>query len=220
MLIAQELIVDNIPPLSLNDTGETALEWMDEFKVTHLSVVEGTDFVGTISESDVLGMRDLAEPIKLYRDYLNRSFVMEHQHIFEVVKVVNDHLLSIVPVLDQREHYKGSITISQLMKIIADMPLANDPGGIIVIEMNQSDYSLHLVSGIVEENNARILGTFITGHPDSTKVHLTLKLNKVDIRAIVASLQRHDFDVTYFGNSDYGDDLRDRFESFMNFIKD
>ena len=49
-MLAEELIVDNIPPLSKNDTGETALRWMDEFKIMHLSVVENKNFLGTISD--------------------------------------------------------------------------------------------------------------------------------------------------------------------------
>lgn len=218
-MLAEELIVDNIPPLHPDDSGERALQWMDEFKVTHLSVVENNNFLGTISESDVLGMSDAGENVGQYRDLYNPTFVTQSQHIFEVVKVVNDHLLSIIPVLDAQEHYKGSITIAQLMKIIADMPVANNPGGIIVLELNVHDYSLHTISGIIEENNALILGTFITSHADSTKMQLTIKVNKTDIGSIIASLQRHDYNITFFGDdSDVGDDLRDRYDSLMNFI--
>lgn len=218
-MIAEELIVDNIPPLQISDSGETALQWMDEFKISHLSVIDHGQFAGTISESDILGMADLSEPISRYKELLNPAFVSQNQHIFEVVKVVNDQKLSIIPVLDAQENYVGSITIAQLMDIIADMPVANNPGGIIVIELNQNDYSLEAIARIIEENNTKILGTFITAHTDSTKMQLTIKVNKVDIKAIVASLQRHEFNVTFFeDNNESNDDLRDRFDSFMNYL--
>jgi len=218
-MLAEELIVDNIPPLSKNDTGETALRWMDEFKIMHLSVVENKNFLGTISESDVLGMTDLSEKIGSYMELLNPAFVTQRQHIFEVVKVVNDRKLSIIPVLDANEKYAGSITIAQVMEIIADMPVANNPGGVIVLELNYNDYSLEAIARIIEENNTKILGTFITSHPDSTKMKLTIKVNTVDIRAIVSSLQRHEYSITYFEDSgDFNDDLKDRFDSFMNFL--
>ena len=218
-MLAEELIVDNIPPLSKNDTGETALRWMDEFKIMHLSVVENKNFLGTISESDVLGMTDLSEKIGSYMELLNPAFVTQRQHIFEVVKVVNDRKLSIIPVLDAHEKYAGSITIAQVMEIIADMPVANNPGGVIVLELNYNDYSLEAIARIIEENNTKILGTFITSHPDSTKMQLTIKVNTVDIRAIVSSLQRHEYSITYFEDSgDFNDDLKDRFDSFMNFL--
>lgn len=218
-MLAEELIVDNIPPLKPTDSGETALEWMDEFKVNHLSVVDNLSYLGVISESDILGMADVGENISAYRDLLNPVFVTESQHIFEVVKVVNDHLLTIIPVLNSNEEYSGSITIAQLMKIIADMPVANSPGGIIVLELNINDYSLHSIAGIIEENDARILGTFITSHPDSTKMQLTIKVNKTEIGSIISSLQRHNYSITFFNDSGKAeDDLRDRFDSFMNYL--
>jgi len=218
-MLAEELIVDNIPPLQKSDTGETALQWMDEFKLMHLSVIEDNNFLGTISESVVLGMADLSEKIGSYMELLNPAFVTQRQHIFEVVKVVNDQKLSIIPVLDAQEKYVGSITIAQLMEIIADMPVANNPGAVIVLELNQNDYSLEPIVRIIEENNTKILGTFITSHSDSTKLQLTIKVNTVDIRSIVSSLQRHEYSITYFeDNSDFNDDLKDRFDSFMNFL--
>lgn len=218
-MLAEELIVDNIPPLSPNDSGETALRWMDEFKVTHLSVVDGTTFLGTVSESDILGMADIGEKVGNYRELYNPTFVTQNQHIFEVVKVVNDHMLSIIPVLGTQENYLGSITIAQLMKIIADMPVANNPGGIIVLELSIHDYSLQSIAGIIEENNTRILGTFVTSHPDTTKLQLTIKVNKIDIRSIIAALQRHNYTITFFEDkSDYGEDLRDRYDAFMNYL--
>jgi acetoin utilization protein AcuB len=218
-MLAEELIVDNIPPLQKSDTGETALQWMDEFKLMHLSVIEDNNFLGTISESVVLGMADLSEKIGSYMELLNPAFVTQRQHIFEVVKVVNDQKLSIIPVLDAQEKYVGSITIAQLMEIIADMPVANNPGAVIVLELNQNDYSLEPIVRIIEENNTKILGTFITSHSDSTKLQLTIKVNNVDIRSIVSSLQRHEYSITYFeDSSDFNDDLKDRFDSFMNFL--
>ncbi|GAB4376274.1 MAG: hypothetical protein Kow0075_03260 [Salibacteraceae bacterium] len=218
-MLAEQLIVENIPPLSTSHTGETALRWMDEFKVTHLSVVDDRKFLGTISESDVLGMADVGEAIGKYRELYNPTFVLQTQHIFEVVKVVNDHMLSIIPVLDSNETYLGSITIAQLMRIIAEMPVANHPGGIIVIEMNTNDYSLQNITGIIEENNVKILGTFITSHPDSTKIQLTIKVNETDIASVISSLERHDYNVKWYGkNTDLDNDIRDRFDSLMKFL--
>jgi predicted transcriptional regulator len=218
-MLAEELITDNIPPLSRADTGETALRWMDEFKVMHLSVVDNGSFLGTISESDVLGMIDLDDPIGNYLELLNPAFVSQRQHIFEVVKVVNDQKLSIIPVLDVQEHYVGSITIAQLMEIIADMPVANNPGAVIVLEMNLNDFTLEQIARIIEENGTKILGTFVTSHPDSTKMQLTIKVNKVETSSIIAGLQRHGYNITFFEDQgEAGDDLRDRFDSLMNYL--
>ena len=218
-MLAEELIVDNIPPLKPSDTGETALNWMDDFKVKNLCVVENQQYLGTISENDILSITDIGESLSKHKEMFNPVYVKQSQHIFEVVKVVNDHQLSIIPVLDEHEQYIGAITIAQLMNIIADMPVANSPGGIIVLELNYNDYSLAHISSIIEENDTKILGTFVTSHPDSTKIQLTIKVNNIDIASIIASLQRHEYVITFFNqSSDAGVDLRDRFDSFMNYM--
>lgn len=218
-MLAEELIVDNIPPLKPSDTGETALNWMDDFKVKNLCVVENQQYLGTISENDILSITDIGESLSKHKEMFNPVYVKQSQHIFEVVKVVNDHQLSIIPVLDEHEQYIGAITIAQLMNIIADMPVANGPGGIIVLELNYNDYSLAHISSIIEENDTKILGTFVTSHPDSTKIQLTIKVNNIDIASIIASLQRHEYVITFFNqSSDAGVDLRDRFDSFMNYM--
>jgi CBS domain-containing protein len=218
-MLAEELIVDNIPPLKPSDTSEVALNWMDDFKVSHLCIVDKNEYLGTISESDILGIAALGEQLIKHKDLFDPVFVKQSQHIFEVVKVVNDHNLTIIPVLDANEKYLGAITIAQLMNIIADMPVANSPGGIIVLELNYNDYSLSHISSIIEENETKILGTFVTSHPDSTKIQLTIKVNSIDIASIIASLQRHEYVITFFNqSSDAGVDLQDRFDSFMNFL--
>ncbi len=218
-MLAEELIVDNIPPLKPSDTGETALNWMDDFKVKNLCVVENQQYLGTISENDILSITDIGESLSKHKEMFNPVYVKQSQHIFEVVKVVNDHQLSIIPVLNEHEQYIGAITIAQLMNIIADMPVANGPGGIIVLELNYNDYSLAHISSIIEENDTKILGTFVTSHPDSTKIQLTIKVNNIDIASIIASLQRHEYVITFFNqSSDAGVDLRDRFDSFMKYM--
>lgn len=218
-MLAEELIVENIPPLKSQDTGELALQWMDDYKVSHLCVLNKGKYLGILSESDVLSIPNLEDAIGKHRDLLNPVYVTRSQHIFEVVKVVNDHKLSIIPVLDSDDNYCGSITIGQLMEIIADMPVANNIGAIIELELNINDYSLSPIAAIIEENGTKILGTFITSHADSTKMQLTIKVNRTEIKSILASLLRHEYVAKVFnGNEGSDDDLRDRFDSLMNYL--
>lgn len=218
-MLAEQLIVEELPTLRITDTGDTALRWMDEFKVTNLCVVNETEFLGTISEDNVLDMTDLGAEISTCKDSFNQTIVRSNQHIFEALKAVNEHALSVIPVLDTKEKYLGCINDTKLMSVIADLPMANAPGSVITIELNNHDYSLQAISGIIEENNARILGTYITSSTDSTKLLLTIKLNTTEIGAIISSLQRFDYEITYFENDEKEDDsIQDRFDAFMNYL--
>ena len=45
---AIELIQNDIPPVRINETIEKALNWMDEFKLNHIPVVNETEFGFTV----------------------------------------------------------------------------------------------------------------------------------------------------------------------------
>ncbi len=58
-MTASELISYDIPPLKITDSGEKALDWMEEFKVKDLPVINERQYVGIIEESDVLDRNNL-----------------------------------------------------------------------------------------------------------------------------------------------------------------
>ncbi|MDP4933279.1 MAG: hypothetical protein NWR30_01080 [Salibacteraceae bacterium] len=92
-MLAEKLIVQELPSLKPSDNGDTALRWMDDYKVTNLCVVNEGVFLGTISEDNVLNMNDVGEAISTVKETFNHSFVRKDQHVFEAVKVINeDHL--------------------------------------------------------------------------------------------------------------------------------
>lgn len=218
-MLARDLITDEIPPLKLSDTGRKALSWMDEFKVWHLPVVKNSELIGLVSESDLIDNSSSEEAISKIKPNFITTYSGENQHIFEVVKIVSELNLSVIPVLDVNKQYLGCISIHRLMNAIAAMPVVGEPGGIIILEMNINDYSLGEIARIVENNDAKILGTFITSHPDSTKMEVTLKINKGDLSAILQSFERFKYNVTAtYHQTEHKDTLKDRYDSLMNYL--
>jgi CBS domain-containing protein len=218
-MIARDLITEEIPPLKPNEPALKAVSWMDEFKVSHLPVVDGRDFLGIISESDLLDLDSASNSINESRVPLISVFSYAHHHLFEVAKTLSDHNLSVIPVLNNKDQYIGSITISKLMKVIAEMSVVSDTGGIIELALNVNDYSLAEIAQIVESNNAKILGSFITSHPDSTKIQLTFKTNRNDLGAILQTFNRYDYTVTAaYDQGGREEDLKTRYDSFMKFL--
>ena len=104
-MTAKDLITDEIPPLKHTDTGEIALRWMDEFKVTHLPVLKNGNFVGLISESDILDKMDLDETLDKLFEHLPRPYVKGNAHIYEVLFRVAEQKISVVPILDEDDTY-------------------------------------------------------------------------------------------------------------------
>jgi signal-transduction protein with cAMP-binding, CBS, and nucleotidyltransferase domain len=219
-MLAKELITDEVPPLKPSDTGRKALEWMDEFRVSHLPIVEGRQYIGIISEIDILDLNSPEEPIKNIRITLPRPFVNETKHAYEVLKLISTMDITLVPVLDEQQNYTGVITLRNLMEKIAGMPAVLEPGGIVVVDLNTNDYSLSQIAQIVEGNDAKILSAYVTSQPDSTKIELTLKINRDDLSGILQTFSRYSYTVkASFSQSEYNEDMKRRFEEFMNYLK-
>src|ERR1017187_815003 len=141
-MITRDLIKDLIPPLKTSDSGLKALNWMEEFKVTHLPIVNKESFLGLISESDILSLNSPDEPIGNHQLSLMRPFVTEEQHIYDVIRLANQLKLTVIPVLSAREEYLGLITLPHLIEALSILTAVNNPGGIIILELNSNDYSL------------------------------------------------------------------------------
>ena len=206
-------------PLKTSDTGKTALSWMEEYKVSHLPIVNNQEFLGLISELDIYNLNDFDEPLGNHKLSLNNPYVFDSQHIYDVLKLVSEQNLSLVPVLNEKGNYLGAISLQNLVKYFARALSVDDPGGVIVLEMNYNNYSLTELAKIVEENDAKILSTFLVNHEDSARVDVFLKLNTVEISSVLKTLERYDYFVkASFGREDDLDDLRDRYNSLMNYL--
>ena len=145
-MFAKELISQVIPSLKPSDHGLMALGWMEEFKVSHLPMVNNGEYLGMVSDSDIIDLNEPEEAIGNSHQNLSKPFVQEEQHIYEVMKVISEHKLTVIPVLDNTNRYLGLISLSDLIQKISQIAAVNEPGGIIVLEMNQNDYSLSQIA--------------------------------------------------------------------------
>ncbi|MES2592864.1 MAG: CBS domain-containing protein [Bacteroidota bacterium] len=218
-MLAKDLITDEIPPLKTSDSGLMAINWMDEFKVSHLPIVNNGEYLGLISDSDILDLNITEDELGKHKLSLIRPFVMEHQHVYEIIKLFSTMKLTVLPVLDANEHYLGLIPLTNLLQQFGTLAATREPGGIIVLEMNVLDYSLSQIAQIVEGNDGKILSCYVNSVEDSTKIEVTLKINKDDISGILQTFNRYNYTVkALFHQSQFSDDMKNRYDSFMNYI--
>jgi CBS domain-containing protein len=123
-----------------------------------------------------------------------------------------------VPVLDEHDKYLGVITLPDLIKKLAELSSIKDNGAIIVLEINERDYNLSQIAQIVESNDCRILSVYINSIPDSTQMDVILKLNRTDIRAVLATFNRYNYIVKASYNEMGHDDMKERFDLLMNYL--
>jgi acetoin utilization protein AcuB len=209
-MVAKDLISDVVPSLKTSDSGQTALNWMEIFRISHLPIVNNLDFLGLISDTDIYDMNQPEEPIGNHTLTLLKPFVTTEQHLFEVIGLASRLKLSVVPVLDEKSHYKGVITTTDLVRNLAGISSMDQPGGIIVLELIERDYSLSQIAQIVEGNNIKVLSMYVTSPPDSTKLEVTIKVNTNDLVSVIRTFERYNYDVKTWVTSD---DSMDRFYS-------
>lgn len=209
-MVANDLISEIIPSLKTSDSGQIALNWMEIFRVSHLPIVNNQDFLGLISDTDIYDMNQPDEPVGNHSLAILKPFVTTGQHLFEVIGLAARLKLSVVPVLDENNHYKGVITTNDLIHHLAGISSLDQPGGIIVLGLTERDYSLSQISQIIESNNVKVLSMYITSPPESTRLEVTLKVNTNDLGAVIRTFERYSYDVKTWISSD---DSMDRFYS-------
>lgn len=216
---ANDLITSDIPPLRPQDDIGRALDWMEEFKVGHLPVVDGTRLVGYVTDRDLVDRNDPLGTVSSAMDKVEVPFVRGGQHIYEVMALFSERGLTVVPVLDEMGNYLGMINEHAALRELARVTNIQERGSVVVLEMNQSDYSLHEIARIVEGNDARVLSAYSHTLPDSLRIEVTLKINREDVSSILRTFERYDYFVksTYQG-SKLHEDLRDRYDELMRFI--
>lgn len=218
-MIAFELISEEIPPLRHTDSGVMALQWMEEFKVTHLPVLKNENFVGLVSEDDIYDKGDPELSLHELFVHLPRPYVQGNVHLYEVLAKVSNEHISVLPVIDDEENYLGCISVTDLMQKIANTGSIKESGGILVVEMNSIDYSMAQIAQIIEGDGGKILSSFITSKPSSKKIELTLKINKLELGSVIRSFERYDYTVkASFQKSSFQDDLKNRYDELMKYL--
>lgn len=216
-MFVREIITEGITTLKVDDTCAMALRCMEEMNVSHLPIVDDGRYLGVISDvvasvsSPQLPMRKL--------NLGGSAFVRDYQTIFEVMRVMNEYSLTVVPVLDDLERYVGAITMNSMMTCLSQSMSAAEPGSVLVVELNANDYMLSEMARIVEDNDTKILSLVMQTSPDSMQIRVFIKLNKIEIDPIIKTFERYGYNVisSLYERDDW-EEIRDRYNEFMNYL--
>ncbi len=195
-MIVRELITDKIPSIKSTDMAGTALDWMNEFKLSLLPVVDNGTYKGMVTEDDILDATSLEVKVGdiQYMGW-DSAYIYEGKHIYDAIQVMSRFKLGILPVLDEENSYLGAITLPDLLPYLGNLLAMDEPGGIIVLEIPPKGYVLSEISRIAESENAKILSLYMSQPSKEGKYLLTLKLNIEDLSRVVASFERFQYTI-------------------------
>jgi CBS domain-containing protein len=220
-MIALDLVTE-IPALNSKDTIEFALDVMLDYHIRHLPVIDEDAYIGFVAERDLNDFANsrltIGEVVQLYE---KKPYISASQHVYDVLKVFSENNITTLPVFNSTGKYIGLISMEKLIDAFAETTVVTQPGGIIVLQLDYRDYSMATIARIVESENARILSSFVKSSPaDTTRLEITLKINRLDLKHIIATFERIGYEVTgTYNDSDYSEVLRDRYDLLMNYIE-
>src|SRR5476651_642820 len=118
-MLAIELISDTIPAVRTSTTIQQVIDRMTEFKVRQLPIVNEDQFLGLVSEDDLIEPADYELPVGSVLLSLVNPYVLENQHIYDVIRLFYERQLTVVPVLDVKHNYLGMISINAITEYFA-----------------------------------------------------------------------------------------------------
>jgi predicted transcriptional regulator len=217
-MLTRDLISHSIPYLHLDDKVVDALQLMNDYHVAHLPIVAEGKYLGIISEEQLLHSDDDDRLKQLFISDGDKS-VQANDHFLKAIQIAVQNKLSIVPVIEEN-HILGIVTYNDLLRNASDFMSLNDPGGLIVLEIEGKEYSFNELNRIVESNDAQITQLNSLTDPETGIMQVTIRINKLEISDIVSTLQRYEYNVKYyFGEELYENELRSNYDNLMHYLK-
>jgi Mg/Co/Ni transporter MgtE len=191
-----DLINDMIPPLKVTDDAAKALVWMEELRLHALPVIKDKKFQGFLTEDMIIDQNNVDAKAGDFMLKGEDCFVFDYQHTYEAVKKATDFDFECVVVVKENNDFLGVVVLSDALSIFSQSASIQSEGGVIVLSLNQADYSLSEISRLIESNEAQIMGSSLNiDKNEPTKFRLTLKINKIDLTHIIATLERFGYKV-------------------------
>jgi len=219
-MIAEELINHMIPPLKLSDDVHKAMLWMEELRCSQLPVVNDQQFLGLVTEDIILETNDVEKKIADLSLSAQQCVVKANTHFYDVLKISSEFNAQLIAVVDEDNKYIGVISVQDTVTSFAQSAAVQTPGGILVLSIKQIDYSLAEISRLVEENHAKILSSSVKEDElDPAMLKVTLKINKLDLSHIVATLERFGYKlIARFQETRVREDEKEKIDMLLKYL--
>lgn len=218
-MLNKDLISSSIPPLSPTDRVYQALQLMTDYHLSQLPVISEDRYLGLVTEDQLLNVENDQDSLETIEREFSRLSINGSLHFSEAVKMMNEFSLNVLPVVDFEGLWLGAIAASDLLKFVGKMYGTEEPGGIIVLELEKREFSFSEISKLVETNDASITQLNTVFDNNLGVLFVTLKINKFEISDIISTFQRYDYSVKYyFGEEAYENELKSNYDHLMNYL--
>lgn len=182
-----------IKPLKHSDSIGEALDLFEDFSYSHFPVTEDGIYIGCVTKETVEFSNSEAL-INDSRFHFERFFVRSSMIWLDVLEIFAKNEANILPVLDEKNNYIGYYELEDVIRFLHETPFLKEEGGILIIEKELNTFSMSQVAQIIESNNAKILGLFISNVANN-KVEITVKISQSGLNEIIQTFRRYDYEI-------------------------
>ncbi|MCF6349866.1 MAG: CBS domain-containing protein [Flavobacteriaceae bacterium] len=213
-----DYIVNDVKALHLNDTINKAKLLFKELIFTHIPVINNNNLLGLIAESDIHTLENDATKIEEIQYLFESFYTIENVNWFDLLKNFASNKANIIPVLDKNKKYVGYFELTDILHFFNNTPFLKENGTILVVSKNKENYSLSEVSQIIERNDAKLFGAFISKSEDNI-IEITLKLSTQNINEIIQTFRRYDYTIVIdIKEDDYLNNLKERSKYLQKYL--
>ena len=204
-----QYIINDVKPFALDKSITELQTAFNQLTYSHIPIINGAVFEGCISSTDAYCF-DADKKIEDYAYAIEPFFVKLDTNWLDILEACAQNNANIMPVLDEKNNYQGYYELGDIIGIFNDTPFLNEAGGIIVVEKGVRDYSFSEICQIVESNDAKILGVFIS-QLNSDTMQATIKIGHQGMNEIVQTFRRYSYNIISSHNEDLLlEDLKER----------
>ncbi|MDV7140233.1 acetoin utilization protein acuB [Maribacter sp. TH_r10] len=213
----QTHIITSIPVFEVDEPLEGLVQFFVENTYSHVAIVHEKRFIGVFNENDLESF-DVGRKIEDFKYSLESFFVRKDTSWFDVLETFARNEANLVPVLGAEDEILGYYDITDIVSVFIEMPFFTEPGGILVVSKELKDYSFSEIVQIVESNNSKFIGGFIS-EMNNEEVQITIKISGESMNEVLQTFRRYNYSVL-FGNVDdqFIDDLKQRSDYLNKYL--
>ena len=186
-------ITNDFRAIDSQETIASVQDFFADLNFSHFPVLENGIFIGSIAADDVETF-DTDKKVIDYKYTLERFFARKSMMWLDVLEVFAKNHTNVVSVLDENNAYIGYYEMEDIMKFFQETPFLKEQGGIIIVQKGLLDYSMGQVTQIVESNNGKILGCFVS-EADLENVQITIKIGVGPMNEIIQNYRRYGYEI-------------------------
>jgi CBS domain-containing protein len=218
MTYCSQLLESTMITVDLHDTVSHAMEMMDEARIEHIPVLDGLQYLGMVAFDELEDAEPTEEVISLQHRFI-KPLVRTGDHFLQALRVRTKFYIDQVPVVNEHNEWEGVIGMAKMLDQISLLSGVSESGSMIVLEVARHDYAPGEINRLVESNDAMIMQLNSIQDQHTGMIQVVLRINKEEVSDVVATFQRHEYNVLYYyGDESYDNSLQNNLDHLMNYL--